>query len=41
MEAHDDLYYSIRCDALAGPQRDVTFVFHYIANLPSLQSDSE
>ena len=31
MEAHDDMYYVQRWDALLLPQRDVSFVFHYVS----------
>lgn len=33
MESHDDLYHRQRFDAADLPQRDVSFVFHYISNL--------
>lgn len=33
MEAHDDVYYIQRWDALLLPQRDVSFVFHYVSGV--------
>ncbi|KAG5493901.1 hypothetical protein JKF63_01733 [Porcisia hertigi] len=33
MEAHDDLYYVQRWDAVLLPQRDVSFVFHFVSKM--------
>ncbi|KAG5468206.1 hypothetical protein LSCM1_02182 [Leishmania martiniquensis] len=33
MEAHDDMYHVQRWDAILLPQRDVSFVFHYVSNV--------
>ncbi|KAG5491567.1 hypothetical protein JIQ42_01472 [Leishmania sp. Namibia] len=33
MESHDDVYHVQRWDAMLLPQRDVSFVFHYVSNV--------
>ncbi|KAK7200813.1 hypothetical protein NESM_000139700 [Novymonas esmeraldas] len=33
MEAHDDVYHVQRWDAILLPQRDVSFVFHFVSNV--------
>lgn len=33
MEAHDDVYHIQRWDAVLLPQRDVSFVFHFVSNV--------
>lgn len=41
MESHDDLYHVQRWDAKLLPQRDVSLVFHYVANVKEPPSSTE
>lgn len=41
MEARDDLYFIQRWDAFVSPQRDVSFVFHYVSNVENPWSEPE
>ncbi|CBZ30265.1 conserved hypothetical protein [Leishmania mexicana MHOM/GT/2001/U1103] len=41
MEAHDDVYHVQRWDAILLPQRDVSFVFHFVSNVTYPLGDIE
>ncbi|CAG9581966.1 conserved hypothetical protein [Leishmania major strain Friedlin] len=41
MEAHDDVYHVQRWDAMLLPQRDVSFVFHFVSNVTYPLGDVE